>query len=235
MAVAFVGVSTVLTMDYTVTLQRPSGTQDGDWMVAAVAMNQAAPDPSWESGSGWVEVAVVREDAIEDLQCRVWVRQATSSDPPSWTLSTNASYGDNVAAAITTWRGAEEPDVAATTIHPGRGGPFTLPTLQEGPGEGGVILHVVGACCGTWSGDDWTWNTPPAGWTGRVLDTHLDSDSTIGLAIVEGADLTGPELTISGVGAETVAARSATLLIPSTPEPPSGPVVLGWGPAPVYL
>lgn len=202
-------------------------------MVAAFAMNQATPEPEFASGD-WQPAAYVQEYQSEDLQCRVWVRRAAESDPASWTLWTNTGYGDEVAAAVAVWRDADDPDVAATTIHPGRGGPFTLPTLGEGPGVGGLVLHVVGACRGSWSGDPWQWDAPPSGWTARVQTVHLSSNSVVGLTIVEGTSQTGPDLTISGVGASGVAARSATLTVPAA-EVPSGPVVYGWGPAPVAL
>ena len=120
-----------------VTVNRPTGTQTGDLVVAGLTI----ANPGTLATNGW-NVAATQAQGAQ----RTWIlwRYATGTDPSSWTLSTNGASTD-LSAALVTYRGptalAPVSVNAATTTTAGTSHPLAQVATTS---DANQLVHVVG-------------------------------------------------------------------------------------------
>lgn len=185
-------------------ITKPSGTVDGDFLVAGYYFEQGA-SPSNPTISGtWTQIASVDGNPSFDGILRCWYRRA-SSEPASYTLTSNGTYGDSAVAFMLRYTGV------LSSGNPIRTSATTAPTAQASPQSGpalaglsatDLVIQVVGVNHSNWDGSGITVTAPGGGWTQRANATNsasTTSDPTIA-AIEQFNQGTGPSWSASSTG-----------------------------------
>lgn len=149
------------------TINRPSGVQSGDLMIASVSVSDPVV-PTVTAPAGWTVVRnITQSDSYAPLRFAVLKRTAGGSEPSSWSGTLSATVKP-VMTQVTAYRGADD---AANQF-------LTENTSQSGSGNSVTTATVNNTDSRSWrhcifsaSGDYYTyWN-----WTSEVTERADDS------------------------------------------------------------
>lgn len=177
---------------------KPSGTVDGDFLVAGYINEQGSITPTI-SGT-WTVITSVNMDPTHDIHVRCWYRRA-ASEPASYTITSNSTYGDSGAAFMLRYTGVKATgDPIRTSGTSSGSSPLSGPTLSSLQSTD-LAIQVCGATLGTWGGEDITLSGPGGGWTQRANIQNTTGDSSPTLCMLEQFNQgTGPSFTGSTTG-----------------------------------
>ena len=196
----------------------PSGTTDGDFLIFGLYYEQGA-SPSNPSVSGsWTSIASVNGNPTFDGVCSVWYRRA-SSEPASYTVTTNGTYGTGTAAFILRYTGVITTGspirTSATTAPSNSGSPQSGPNLA-GLSATDLVIQVTGVNHNTWTSTNTTTISGPGGsWTQRanITDTASTASEPAIAAIEQFNQGTGPSWSATGTNTDFGFARIGFALI----------------------
>lgn len=192
MAIAFQNATTVVVAaanNGNATITVPSGTSDGDFLLVGFCYEQATSPASPFMSAAWNLITQV--DGVptpdQDIWTLAWWRRA-SSEPASYDITTNGTYGDSSAAFMLRYTGVissgDPIRVSATAI--------AQTSPQDGPDLVGLeSTDLAVQICGI---NYVSWDPPPGnivlsgpggGWTQRANQANDTSDSKTGIAVLE--------------------------------------------------
>lgn len=103
MAIAYQNNTTVtITNTATGTLNVPTSTADGDFLVVVLSMARESTSVTPTISGTWTQITVangITPPSDNDLQVRIWYRRA-SSEPSSYTLTLNGGFGNFAQATM---------------------------------------------------------------------------------------------------------------------------------------
>lgn len=196
---------------------KPSGTVDGDFLIFGLYYEQGA-SPSNPTVSGtWTSIASVNGNPTFDGVCSVWYRRA-SSEPASYTITTNGTYGSGTAAFILRYTGVLSTGTpirtSATTAPSNSGSPQSGPNLT-GLSASDLVIQVAGVNHNTWAGANITISGPGGSWTQRAnIVDDASTASNPGIAAIEQFNQgTGPSWSATSTATDFGFARIGFALI----------------------
>lgn len=223
MAIAF-GSSTTATGNNvtTSTINLPASTANDDMLLLAIEVSESVGVTPTVTGS-WTEKARIDQVASGDDQDNtliLYYRRA-SSEPSSYTITWDGTYGNYGAAHILRYTGVIKTGDPFRTSVTGTGGgtPATSAASDAltGVQSTDLAVHWAGMCLSNWTGTDHNPAGPGGGWTerGEIVGTAATSTPSV-LALEQLG--TGSAPTFSTVGANVVFAFIAGALM----EEPAG-------------
>lgn len=198
----------------------PAGVADGDMLLLAVVVKESGANPA---PAGWTQAATVNGAAVQDNLTRLFYRRA-SSEPASYTVAMNVTYGNSSTLAMVRYTGViSSGSPLRTTGTANRtsalGTPQTSTTLT-GVLATDMSVHAAGAVLASWNGADYTMAGPGGGWSDRVSSIATAADATPGVLMLDqlgsGA---APACTAAGAGAANTAWCFCALALIAEPEP----------------
>lgn len=231
MAIAF-GTSTTATGNNvtTSTINLPASTANGDMLLLFIEVSESTGVTPTVTGS-WTQK--VRQDLVAtgsnmDNTAILYYRRA-SSEPSSYTITWDGTYGNYGAAHILRYTGVistGDPFRTTGTAFSGTdvttAGPISSATLS-GVQATDMAIHWSGECLSTWNGNDHNPAGPGGSWVERGEIVNTASTSTPGVIAVEQLGTgSAPSFSATGTGSALCWNMIAGALIA---EPPA--VALG--------
>lgn len=207
MAIAFQTASTaVFDAATSGSLSVPSGTVDGDMLIAGVICKQGA-SPANITISGFTSIASSNQattNAQDGLTTVFWRR--ASSEPASYTVNTNATYGNNSSLFMLRYSGVittgSPIGTSGTATPSATTSPQTGPTLS-GVGSTDMAIQVAGVEHVTWGGADITLSGPGGSWNQRANVPDNAADASNGIAVIDQLGTgTGPSWSASSTATD---------------------------------
>lgn len=212
MPVAF-GSSTTATGNNvtTSTINLPASTVDGDMLLLFIEVSESAGVTPTVTGS-WTQK--LRQDMVAtgDNQdnCTILYYRRASSEPSSYTITWDGTYGNYGAAHILRYTGViKTGDPFRTTGVATSGasttaGPVSSATLS-GVQATDMAIHWSGECLSSWNGNDHNPAGPGGSWTERGEIVNTAATSTPGVIAVEQLGTgTAPSFSATGTGTALV-------------------------------
>jgi hypothetical protein len=202
MAIAFQNATTAVVggaANGNITINVPASTADGDFLITGFAYEQSASPSDPFMSAAWNQITEFTGNPTHDLYVGVWWRRA-SSEPASYTVTTNGTYGDSSAAFMLRYTGVKSTGdpirVSATS--------FSTTDPVAGPALAGLqstdlAVQLAGVNYANWTGaGNITMAGPGGGWTQRANQMNDTSDSKTGIAVIDQINQgTGPTWTVS--------------------------------------
>jgi hypothetical protein len=214
MAIAF-GSSTTATANLggnnagTFSINVPASTSDNDMLLLAVVVSESSGVNSTVSGFTLAR----RHDGIQDgagydfdLCTQLFWRRA-SSEPASYTVTPDGTYGNYVAATMLRYTGViKTGDPFRTVGSVSRTNAWANPqtsTTLSGVQATDMAFHVAGECLGAWNTNTFDLAGPGGGWTerGEVYMTAASSGKPGILCLEQLGSGSAPAVTASGTAA----------------------------------
>lgn len=186
-------------------LSVPSGTVDGDMLLIGICVSESAGVAPTVTGftlkashNGVQDGGAYNHDVTTTL---FWRR--ASSEPASYTVNNDGTYGKYAAMAMLRYTGVivtgdpfrTSATVSRTNVIAGSATSVALTGVQASD----MALHLAGACLGNWNGTDWNPAGPGGGWVERGEIIATAATSTPGVLFVEQFGTgTAPAFTATG-------------------------------------
>jgi hypothetical protein len=202
MAIAFQTATTAVVggaANGNITINVPASTADGDFLVTGFAYEQSASPADPFMSAAWNQITEFTGNPTHDLYCGVWWRRA-SSEPASYTVTTNGTYGDSSAAFMLRYTGVissgDPIRVSATS--------FSVTDPVAGPALAGLqstdlAIQLAGVNYANWTGaGNITMAGPGGSWNQRANQMNDTSDSKTGIVVIDQINQgTGPTWTVT--------------------------------------
>lgn len=204
---------------------KPSGTVDGDFLIFGLIYEQGASPSNPAISGSWTQIATIDGNPTFDGVTRCWYRRA-SSEPASYTITTNGSYGSGTAAFILRYTGVLSTGspirTSATAAPTNSGSPQSGPNLA-GLSATDLVLQIAGVNHNTWGGANITISGPGGSWTQRAnIVDDASTASNPGIAVIEQFNQgTGPSWSASSTATDFGFGRIGFALIE---EPAANPL-----------
>lgn len=208
MAIVF-GTSTTATGNNvtTSTINRPTSTADGDMLLLAICVSESAGVTPTVTGS-WTQK--LRQDLVAtgsnmDNTAILYWRRA-SSEPASWTITWDGTYGNYGAAHVLRYTGVissgdpfRTTGVAASGFEVTTAGPIASATLS-GVQATDMAIHWAGAAKATWNTNTYDFAGPGGSWVerGEIRMTTASTGMPGVLAVEQLGTGTAPSFTATG-------------------------------------
>lgn len=203
MAIAFQNATTAVVAaasNGNITINVPASTADGDFLVTGFAYEQSASPADPFMSAAWNQITEFTGNPTHDLYVGVWWRRA-SSEPASYTVTTNGTYGDSSAAFMLRYTGVQSTGdpirVSATS--------FSTTDPVAGPALAGLqstdlAIQLAGVNYANWTGaGNITMAGPGGSWNQRANQMNDSSDSKTGIVVIDQINQgTGPTWTVTG-------------------------------------
>ncbi|MGW6790043.1 hypothetical protein [Streptomyces chartreusis] len=211
----------------TVAVNVPASTADGDMLLLLVGVSESAGVSPTVSGS-WTQKATIDQVTSGDNQdntLRLFWRRA-SSEPASYTVTPDGTYGNYVAVAMLRYTGVIRTGDPFRTSATGTGG-ATLGSPKTSVSLSGVqstdmAIHFTGAAKSSWNTDAYDLAGPGGGWTerGEVYMTVASTGKPGILCLEQLGTGTAPTYTATGTGAGNVTWCFIAGALMEEPAPP---------------
>lgn len=212
MAIAFQNSTTAVVAganNGNITINVPASTADGDFLITGFAYEQSVSPSNPFMSAAWNQITTVNGNPNHDLYTGVWWRRA-SSEPASYTVTTNGTYGDSSVAFMLRYTGvvSSGDPIRNSAVAFASG---AASSSANGPNLTGLqstdlSMQLCGINHLNWvSAGNITLAGPGGSWTQRANVTNDTSDSKTGIAVIEQFNqATGPTWTststLSNVG-----------------------------------
>jgi hypothetical protein len=199
-----------------ITINVPAGVSDGDFLVTGFAYEQATSPADPFMSVAWnqiTEIDGITSGFDHDLFVLAWWRRA-SSEPASYAITTNGTYGDSSAAFMLRYTGvvSSGDPVRNSAVAFASG---AASSSASGPGLSGLestdlSLQLCGINHINWDeAGNITLAGPGGSWVERANQANDTSDSKTGIAVIDQFNqATGPSWTststLSNVGFGTI-------------------------------
>lgn len=222
----------------TMTLNVPAGVADGDMLLAAIIVGESAgvspTIPGWTLKRSHNGIQDGQPTYDWDLTTALFWRRA-SSEPASYTVTPDGTYGNWVAGAMLRYTGVISTGDPFRTINSvSRTNAYASPVSSvalTGVLTTDMAVHVTGTSLGNWNTDTYDMAGPGGGWTerGEVYQSAATSAKSGCLCLEQLGTGTAPSVTFSGTAATASNLRSVFVAGALMPEPdavPAGPRVI---------
>jgi hypothetical protein len=108
--VEYIGVASTLIADTTLTIAKPTGTAEGDLMIAFMSCSKLG-GVTWTGDTGWTEIA----DLGSAPSARIAYKVAGASEGASYTFTPLSPSSSNLSGSILTFRGAAYDTIGTAT------------------------------------------------------------------------------------------------------------------------
>lgn len=185
----------------------PSGVANGDMLILGVVIGESVGVVP--TVPGWTQKAAVNGSTTQDNCTTLFYRRA-SSEPASYTVTLDATYGDNAAISMLRYTGvisSGDPFRTSATVSrvASLGSPQTSAALT-GVQASDMAIHLGGAVLTTWNSADYNMAGPGGSWVERGEIVAIATDSIPGVLFVEQLGTgTAPVLSATGTGAANTA------------------------------
>ncbi|MEU6674774.1 hypothetical protein [Streptomyces sp. NPDC046925] len=182
------------------TINVPAGTVNGDMLVLGVCVAESVGvDPTV---TGFTQKATADGGGTEDNTVVLFWRRA-SSEPASYTVTLDASFGDYAAIAMLRYTGVISSGdpfrTSGSVFRSTRGTPQTSVALT-GVQASDLALHMAGVVMGTWNTQSFDLAGPGGSWVERG-EVYMTTNSTAKPAVIFVEQLgTGSAPTLTATG-----------------------------------